>query len=452
MNEIMFSGIFFLLALGILVGVHEFGHYSAARWAGVKVLRFSFGFGPVILEKKIGETIFSLALVPLGGFVRMLDEAEGVVEGFEKERAFNQKSLLQKTIIVGAGPFINIVFAVIAYWAMLVVGASGISSVVGSVDANSIAFRAGLESNDVIDSIDGHKVNTWDGVLKRSITGIVDKRNIPFTYTNETGLRRSSFFDFSSLVFDDLAEQNLLTTMGVNIKHSILLPVIDKVIVGGAAEMGGLLPGDEILASNDIPVKSWTQWVEIVRSGADMDLRINISRNENTRTLIVRPHAIEERGVMVGKIGAQVRIPEDFEYAPMSKEHFGILAAFPQAIERTWTMSTMTLSFIGKMLSGEISPKNLSGPVSIAQYAGQSAGMGLARFLEFLALISISLGILNLLPIPMLDGGHLLYYLIEFVSRRPVSVRVQRIGQQIGFVLLIALMGTAFYNDLVRLQ
>ena len=452
MNEILFSGIFFLLALGVLVGVHEFGHYSAARWAGVKVLRFSFGFGPVILEKKIGETIFSIALVPLGGFVRMLDEAEGVVEDCEKERAFNRKSLLQRTIIVGAGPFINIVFAVIAYWAMLVVGASGISSIVGSVDANSIAFRAGLESNDVIDSIDGHKVNTWDGVLKRSITGIVDKRNVPFTYTNENGLRGSSSFDFSSVVFDDLAEKNLLATMGVTIKHSILLPVIDKVIAGGAAEVAGLRPGDKILASNGVPVKSWTQWVEIVRSGADMDLRINIGRDENTRTLIVRPHAVDESGVLVGKIGAQVRIPEGFEYAPMSKEHFGILAAFPQAIERTWTMSTMTLGFIGKMLSGEISPKNLSGPVSIAQYAGQSAGMGLARFLEFLALISISLGILNLLPIPMLDGGHLLYYLIEFVSRRPVSVRVQGIGQQIGFVLLIALMGTAFYNDLVRLQ
>jgi len=443
---------FFLLALGVLVGVHEFGHYSAARWAGVKVLRFSFGFGPVILEKKIGETIFSIALVPLGGFVRMLDEAEGVVEDCEKERAFNRKSLLQRTIIVGAGPFINIVFAVIAYWAMLVVGASGISSIVGSVDANSIAFRAGLESNDVIDSIDGHKVNTWDGVLKRSITGIVDKRNVPFTYTNENGLRGSSSFDFSSVVFDDLAEKNLLATMGVTIKYSILLPVIDKVIAGGAAEVAGLRPGDKILASNGVPVKSWTQWVEIVRSGADMDLRINIGRDENTRTLIVRPHAVDESGVLVGKIGAQVRIPEGFEYAPMSKEHFGILAAFPQAIERTWTMSTMTLGFIGKMLSGEISPKNLSGPVSIAQYAGQSAGMGLARFLEFLALISISLGILNLLPIPMLDGGHLLYYLIEFVSRRPVSVRVQGIGQQIGFVLLIALMGTAFYNDLVRLQ
>ena len=452
MNEILFSGIFFLLALGVLVGVHEFGHYSAARWAGVKVLRFSFGFGPVILEKKIGETIFSIALVPLGGFVRMLDEAEGVVEDCEKERAFNRKSLLQRTIIVGAGPFINIVFAVIAYWAMLVVGASGISSIVGSVDANSIAFRAGLESNDVIDSIDGHKVNTWDAVLKRSISGIVDKRNVPFTYTNENGLRGSSSFDFSSVVFDDLAEKNLLTTMGVTIKHSILLPVIDKVIAGGAAEVAGLRPGDKILASNGVPVKSWTQWVEIVRSGADMDLRINIGRDENTRTLIVRPHAVDESGVLVGKIGAQVRIPEGFEYAPMSKEHFGILAAFPQAIERTWTMSTMTLGFIGKMLSGEISPKNLSGPVSIAQYAGQSAGMGLARFLEFLALISISLGILNLLPIPMLDGGHLLYYLIEFVSRRPVSVRVQAIGQQIGFVLLIALMGTAFYNDLVRLQ
>ena len=452
MNEILFSGMFFLLALGVLVGVHEFGHYSAARWAGVKVLRFSFGFGPVILEKKIGETIFSIALVPLGGFVRMLDEAEGVVEDCEKERAFNRKSLLQRTIIVGAGPFINIVFAVIAYWAMLVVGASGISSIVGSVDANSIAFRAGLESNDVIDSIDGHKVNTWDAVLKRSISGIVDKRNVPFTYTNENGLRGSSSFDFSSVVFDDLAEKNLLTTMGVTIKHSILLPVIDKVIAGGAAEVAGLRPGDKILASNGVPVKSWTQWVEIVRSGADMDLRINIGRDENTRTLIVRPHAVDESGVLVGKIGAQVRIPEAFEYAPMSKEHFGILAAFPQAIERTWTMSTMTLGFIGKMLSGEISPKNLSGPVSIAQYAGQSAGMGLARFLEFLALISISLGILNLLPIPMLDGGHLLYYLIEFVSRRPVSVRVQGIGQQIGFVLLIALMGTAFYNDLVRLQ
>ena len=452
MNEILFSGMFFLLALGVLVGVHEFGHYSAARWAGVKVLRFSFGFGPVILEKKIGETIFSIALVPLGGFVRMLDEAEGVVEDCEKERAFNRKSLLQRTIIVGAGPFINIVFAVIAYWAMLVVGASGISSIVGSVDANSIAFRAGLESNDVIDSIDGHKVNTWDAVLKRSISGIVDKRNVPFTYTNENGLRGSSSFDFSSVVFDDLAEKNLLTTMGVTIKHSILLPVIDKVIAGGAAEVAGLRPGDKILASNGVPVKSWTQWVEIVRSGADMDLQINVGRDENTRTLIVRPHAVDESGVLVGKIGAQVRIPEGFEYAPMSKEHFGILAAFPQAIERTWTMSTMTLGFIGKMLSGEISPKNLSGPVSIAQYAGQSAGMGLARFLEFLALISISLGILNLLPIPMLDGGHLLYYLIEFVSRRPVSVRVQGIGQQIGFVLLIALMGTAFYNDLVRLQ
>ncbi len=452
MNEILFSGIFFLLALGVLVGVHELGHYSAARWAGVKVLRFSFGFGPVILEKKIGETIFSVALVPLGGFVRMLDEAEGVVEDCEKERAFNRKSLLQRTIIVGAGPFINIVFAVIAYWAMLVIGASGISSIVGSVDANSIAFRAGLESNDVIDSIDGYKVNTWDGVLKRSITGIVDKRNVPFTYTNENGFRRSSSFDFSSVNFDDLAEKNLLTTMGVTIKHSILPPVIDKVIVGGAAEVAGLLPGDKILASDGVPVKSWTQWVDIVRSGADMDLRINIGRGENTRTLILRPHAVEEGGVMVGKIGAQVRIPENFEYAPMSKEYFSILAAFPQAVERTWTMSTMTLRFIGKMLSGEISPKNLSGPVSIAQYAGQSAGMGLARFLEFLALISISLGILNLLPIPMLDGGHLLYYLIEFVSRRPVSVRVQVIGQQIGFVLLIALMGTAFYNDLVRLQ
>jgi len=285
MNEILFSGIFFLLALGVLVGIHELGHYSAARWADVKVLRFSFGFGPVVLEKKIGETIFSIALVPLGGFVRMLDEVEGVVEDCEKERAFNQKSLLQRTIIVGAGPFINIVFAVIAYWAMLVVGASGISSIVGSVDANSIAFKAGLESNDAIDSIDGHKVNTWDGVLKRSITGIVDKRNVPFTYTNENGLRGSSFFDFSSVVFDDLAEKNLLTTMGVTIKHSILPPVIDKVIPGGAAEVAGLHPGDKILASNAVPVKSWTQWVDIVRASADLDLRIILSETKTPEHL-----------------------------------------------------------------------------------------------------------------------------------------------------------------------
>jgi len=452
MSAFFFPVIFFLLALGILVGVHELGHYSAARWAGVKVLRFSFGFGPVVLEKKIGETVFSLGLIPLGGFVRMLDEAEGIVDSCDRERAFNRKSLLQRTVIVGAGPIINIVFAVIAYWTMLVIGVSGISSIVGEVEVDSIAFKSGLTPNDVIDSIDGHKVSTWDSVLKRSINGIVDKRNVPFTYKNENGDSHTSSFDFSGVNFDELAEQNLLNRLGVTIKRSVLLPVIEKIITGSAAESAGLLSGDKILASNGNLIGSWEEWVEIVRSSPNVDLWIDVARETTIQKLVIRPSEVKEGALIVGKIGAQVRIPESFEYAPMSKEHFDVLSAFPQAIERTWTMSTMTLSFVGKMLTGVISPKNLSGPVSIAQYAGQSAEMGLARFLEFLALISISLGILNLLPIPMLDGGHLLYYLIEFVGRRPVSMRVQLVGQQIGLLLLIVLMGTAFYNDLVRLQ
>jgi regulator of sigma E protease len=443
---------FFLLALGILVGVHEFGHYSAARWAGVKVLRFSFGFGPVILEKKIGETVFSLGLIPLGGFVRMLDEAEGIVDSCEKERAFNRKSLLQRTIIVGAGPAINIAFAVIAYWAMLVIGVSGVSSIVGEIEEGSIAFKSGLVSNDVIDSIDGHKVSTWDSVLKRSVNGIVDKRIVPFTYKSENGDTHTSSFDFSDVNFDELAKQNLLNRLGVTIKRSVLPAVIEKIITGSAAESAGLLSGDEILTSNGDPISSWEKWVEIVRSSPNIDLRIDVARETSIQKLVIRPSAVKDGALIVGKIGAQVRIPESFEYASTSKEYFDVLSAFPEAIERTWTMSTMTLSFVGKMLTGAISTKNLSGPVSIAQYAGQSAEMGLARFLEFLALISISLGILNLLPIPMLDGGHLLYYLIEFIARRPVSMRAQLVGQQIGFLLLIVLMGTAFYNDLVRLQ
>jgi regulator of sigma E protease len=452
MSAVLFSVLFFLLALGVLVGVHELGHYAAARWAGVKVLRFSFGFGPVLGEKKIGETVFSLGLIPLGGFVRMLDEAEGVVDSSEMDRTFNRKSLLKRTVIVAAGPIINIVFAVIAYWAMLVIGVSGVSSIVGSVEDDSIAFKSGLVANDFIDSIDGHKVSTWDSVLKRSLNGVVGGRDIPFTYKDEKGGAHASFFDFSGIDVDGLEDQNLLNRLGLTFKRNVLPAVIESIVKNSAAESSGLISGDEILASNGDTINSWDEWVKIVRSSPDIDLEIDVARGSSIKKLVIRPIGVNEGSLLVGKIGAQVRVAENFEYAPMSTQYFGVLAAIPQAIERTWSMSTMTLSFIGKMLTGAISPKNLSGPVSIAQYAGQSAEMGPARFLEFLALISISLGILNLLPIPMLDGGHLLYYLIEFVSRRPVPVRVQLVGQQIGFLLLILLMGTAFYNDLVRLQ
>jgi len=452
MNSVVYSLLAFILAIGVLVTVHEFGHFWVARRLGVKVLRFSIGFGRPLWKKTFGadRSEFVVAALPLGGYVKMLDEREGEVAPEELDRAFNRQPVTTRVAVVVAGPLFNFLFAIAAYWLMFVVGIPGLRPVVGDVTPGSYAEQAGIVAGDEILAVRNEPTPTWESAVMALLDASLDEpAAIDLQVREPDGIERR-------IAAKVTHSEELLEKGGVLHNFGILpwqLPaVIDTVVGGEAAERAGLRSGDRIVAADGTPIAGWNDWVEYVRARPEQAIEVEVRRDGATNLLELVPSRVTENGTAHGFIGASVRLPDSDQRDTMRVVvHHGLLEAFPAALGKTWEITTLTLRTLWKMLTGKASVENLSGPISIARYAGESAALGLTTFLGFLGVVSVSLGVLNLLPIPVLDGGHLLFYLVELVKGSPVSEAAQLAGQKIGIALLLMLMTVAFYNDLVRL-
>lgn len=444
----------FIVAIGVLVTFHEFGHFWVARRCNVKILRFSIGFGRALWSRRFGadQTEFVIAAVPLGGYVKMLDEREGEVPAAEVERAFNRKPLSQRFAIVLAGPLFNFMFAVFAYWLMYMAGLTGLKPIVETVEPASIAEASGFEAGDEIVAVDQHETRTWSAVAETIVTGVVEGAHVMVTVRTPAGDSRERELDLASISIDDVAGGALLDQLGLTPRRPDLPAIIARIVPDSPAAQAGLRSGDHITAINGEPIEDWFAMVERVRNQPGETIELEVLRDGRSMTLQLTPASIEnDEGERIGQIGAAVDTEPTLPPELQGVERYGPLTAFVKGVVRTGDMSLLTLRVLGKIITGDASIKNLSGPISIAQYAGYSAAVGFAAFLGFLAIVSVSLGILNLLPVPLLDGGHLMYYLIEFVKGSPVSEPVQAVGQQIGLALLLGLMSVVIYNDIVRL-
>jgi regulator of sigma E protease len=452
MNNFLYYFAAFALVLGILIVVHEFGHYLVARWAGVKVLRFSVGFGRTLYSKRIGRdaTEWAIGIFPLGGYVKMLDEREGDVPPEEAHRSFNRQTVLWRMAIVSAGPLANFLLAIFLYWGIFWHGTEELKPVLGSPIATSAAAAAGIENGERVLRVAGETVETWQDMRWVLLRRAVAQDSIDLEVINERQEITIRHLDVST-VRESGWEGDAIEKLGIGFYRPMIRPVLDKISPDSAAESAGLHPGDEILAIDTKAISSWSDVVQAVRRSPGKSLDFDILRDGQSIKIRITPVVIEERGREIGRIGASVSDAGRSRSDLMTTVRYGTVSALEKAILETWDKSVFSLVMIGKMITGEVSWRNISGPVTIADYAGQSARLGLDYYLKFLALVSISLGVLNLLPIPILDGGHLLYYVVEIIMRRPLSERAMEIGQQIGLALLLMLMAFAFYNDINRL-
>jgi len=451
--DLLYSILSFVVAIGVLVTVHEFGHFWVARRLGVKVLRFSVGFGRPLWSWRSGpdDIEYVIAAVPLGGYVKMLDEREGDVDPADQPRAFNRQPLWVRFAVVLAGPLFNFLFAVVAYWLMFVIGVSGLRPLVGEVTPGSLAERAGLTSGQEIVQVDTRTTRTWEAVIQAVISRVLEGGAAHLKVSEPGKGTQDLTLDTQQVVVDELTRGQFFTTLGIEPRRPRIPPVIGRLEGGGAAELAGIKIGDQILSADGGKVEDWRSWVDLVRARPGQPMQVTIARGEQRIELELRPAAVTEGGARFGRIGAAVAFPEAAVSAYYVTERHGPLDSLGRAVAKTYDISSLTLRMLWKMLMLEVSVENLSGPISIAQYAGYSAQVGVSRFLEFLGIVSVSLGLLNLLPIPVLDGGHLMYYLIELFKGRPVSEEAQVVGQRLGIAMLFGLMGLAFYNDLARL-
>ena len=441
----------FIFAIGVLIAFHEFGHYWVARRCGVKVLRYSIGFGKPLWLRRYGDdqTEYVLAAIPLGGYVKMLDEREGAVPENEVHRAFNRQSVSKRIAIVSAGPLFNFVFAIFAYALMYVVGVPGIKPVVGEVKEQSIAYNANIHANDEIIAVEGELTPTWGSARMAMLQSALQNDTINLELQAADHHRYHASLPVNAISTENKQGQ-LMEELGFAPYRPPIPAVMGKLSAGGAAERDGLLIADKILAVDGRQINDWEDWVNIVRDSPGKKIEVTIERNGEVKQIDLTPESIETETGVIGRIGA---LPEPVEYP---KEMQTVLShsfgtALYTAVVKTWQMSVLTLRMIGNMLIGEVSVKNLSGPITIATYAGYTATEGLPTFLSFLAIVSISLGVLNLLPIPLLDGGHLLFYFVEIFKGSALSEETQLKMQHIGIVLLGMLMMLAFYNDIQRL-
>ncbi len=433
----------FAVALGTLIIVHEFGHYLVARWCGVKVLRFSVGFGQPLVSRRFGRdrTEWVLAAFPLGGYVKMLDEREGEVAAEERHRAFNRQPVYKRFAVVLAGPLANFLLAVVVYWCLFMHGVPGSRPAIDAPPPQTPAAAAGFHGGEIIVKIAGEPVRTWEEVRLSLLKQAVARHNVEVEARTDEGTLEVHHLDLSGLG-PDRVTSDFLDAVGLQPLKGGLKPVVETIISGGAAERAGIEPGDRILAANGAPIASWDELVKTIRASPGIPLELSIRRSSGERaTLHVTPDAAQENAATIGKIGV----------GPFIEVRYPIGSALWQGAKKTWDMSVFTLEMLGRMVIGEVSLKNLSGPITIADYAGQSAQMGWMAYISFIALISISLGVLNLLPVPVLDGGRLMYYVAEIIRGRPVSDRALEIGQRIGMVVLFSLMAFAIYNDIYRL-
>ncbi|WP_163577861.1 sigma E protease regulator RseP [Halomonas faecis] len=440
-----------IVVLGLLITFHEFGHFWVARRCGVKVLRFSVGFGRPIwsLYDRHG-TEFAVAAIPLGGYVKMLDEREAPVPPDQRDLAFNSKTVWQRIAIVAAGPLANFLLAIAVYWALFVAGTTAVVPVIGDVEPESPAARAGLSGGEEIVAVRGDAVRSWDQINLKLVAAIGVDGELSLQARDGVADPR----EYRLPVENYLVRQDPprpLATLGITPWQPDIPAVLGQVMDGEAAAEAGLEPGDEVVAVNGEPVADWMDFVNRVRTSPGEALSLDVARGGERLELTLTPGEREvEGGTTIGYVGAGVE-PVAWPDEYRREIRYGPVAAVGQALSRTGEMSLLTLDAIRKMLVGLISPSNLSGPITIAQVAGDTARTGLESFVSFMAYLSISLGVLNLLPIPVLDGGHLLYYFVEALRGRPVSERTQAVGLRIGLALVVTLMVMALYFDLMRL-
>lgn len=447
----MITVIAFIVTLGILITIHEYGHFQVARWCGVKVLRFSLGFGTPLLTRNIGKdnTEFVLAAFPLGGYVKMLDEREAPVAEHELHRAFNRQAVWKRMLIVLAGPMANLLLAILLYWVLFMHGVMGIKPLLGDIPSETPAAIAQMKSGELITDISGETVASWQDVrwiLMRQALG--DSPVSVEGRLNDVSLHHQ--LNLSVLDKDDF-EGDFLPKLGLVPYRPSMPPVVGEVVAGSAAEKAGLRAGDNIRAIDGVAITAWDQVVDTIRLHPQTPLKVTVARDAQTVDLQVIPDSVRENGKDIGRIGAAYKANQSELDKIMTTVSYSPGVAAAKAVTKTWETSVFSLQMLGGMLTGDVSWRGMSGPVTIASYAGQSAKIGWEAFLGFLALVSISLGVLNLLPIPVLDGGHLLYYIVEVFKGSPVSERVMEIGQRIGLALLGLLMACAFYNDINRL-
>lgn len=456
-----------LVTLGILVTIHEYGHFFVARRCGVHVERFSIGFGKPLLSWRgkpsavpgLEPTEYVIAALPLGGYVKMLGEQEEPLTPAQQAHSFTHKPLYQRAAVVAAGPLANFLLAIVLYWGIFLAGVNGLAPVVGDVAPGTPAGASELRAGDEIIAVDGVPTRTWQDVRVALLNRMGESGSIRLELRREdSSVTRSTSLPIQSWLADEI-EPDVLGSLGIQPWHMVIPPVLDQVLPDGRAEAAGLLSGDRILSSNGREIRHWNMWLDEIRNSAERPLQVEFERDGLRFVTELTPARrlgengepeLDAEGRSIGYIGASVVIPRLPEW--MSRpQTWSLPGALREAARETWDNSLFVLDSIRKMLLGAISVKNLSGPITIAQVAGETATVGLEYYVSFLALLSISLGVLNLLPIPVLDGGHLFYYGIEALIRRPVPAWIQERGMQLGMMLVACIMFLALFNDLNRL-
>ncbi|MDG1453932.1 MAG: RIP metalloprotease RseP [Methylophilaceae bacterium] len=453
----------FIFTIGIIVTIHEYGHFQVARWCGVKVIRFSIGFGKPLWRKTLGtdQMEFVLAAIPLGGYVKMLDERELKAEKEAGEtsdndyseadltRAFNRQSVYKRIAIVVAGPMANLLLAILIYWVLFMQGVTGMLPIIGQVEPNSIAAQANLTTGEMIQTINNKEVKTWSEAGWMLFESALENEAVEIKAVNENNELHLHKLNLAELGKE--AESDILNEIGISVFRPEVLPILAQVLSNSAAEKAGLLTDDKVLAIDGLQTDTWSDVVNIVKANPNQALNFNIERQQKLISLTVTPEGVKENNVLIGKIGAGVKLDDEQLDKVMIKQYYSGIDSLGMSIAKTWKTSAFSLKMMWYMVTGKASWKGISGPVTIANYAGKSADLGWKPFLGFIALVSISIGILNLLPIPVLDGGHLMYYMAEIIKGSAVSEQAMVLGQKIGFGLLGLLMILAIFNDVNRI-
>ncbi|AIJ08944.1 MULTISPECIES: sigma E protease regulator RseP [Edwardsiella] len=451
MGGILWSVLAFLVALGVLITVHEFGHFWVARRCGVRVERFSIGFGKALWRRVDRQgTEYVVAAIPLGGYVKMLDERVESVAPEWRHQAFNNKSVLQRAAIVSAGPIANFVFAIIAYWLVFVIGVPSVRPVIADVTPDSIAAAAHITPGMELKSVDGVDTPDWESVRLALVGQIGDGSTTLGVGPFGSHLVSEKTLDLRRWQFDP-ERQDPVVSLGIIPRGPTIEPVLAEIQKGSAAQKAGLQVGDRIVKVNGVPIRGWRDFALQIRDNPDRALALDVERAGQPASLTLTPESRRvSRGLTEGFAGVVpqvIPLPEEYQ----TIRQYGPFVALYQATDKTWQLMKLTVSMLGKLITGDVKLNNLGGPISIAQGAGASAEYGLVYYLMFLALISVNLGIINLFPLPVLDGGHLLFLALEKLKGGPVSERVQAFGYRIGVILLMLFMGLALFNDFSRL-
>ncbi|WP_313686007.1 sigma E protease regulator RseP [Pantoea sp.] len=449
MLSILWSFAAFIVALGVLITVHEFGHFWVARRCGVKVERFSIGFGKALFSRRDRQgTEYVIALIPLGGYVKMLDERVESVPAELRHQAFNNKAIWQRASIIAAGPIANFIFAIIAYWAVFIHGVPGVRPVVGEILNGSIAAEAQITSGMELKAVDGIETPDWDAVRMALIGKIGDQSTtLTVSQFGEQATQQKQL-DLHDWQFEP-DKQDPVVALGIRPRGPQIETTLAEVQANSPASEAGLQAGDRIVKVDGQPLTQWQTFVVQVRDNPGKNMALEVERNGESLALTLTPEAKpgDKAEGFAGVIPRVIPLPDEYK----TVRQYGPFAAIGEASVKTWQLMKLTVSMLGKLITGDVKLNNLSGPISIAQGAGLSAEYGVIYYLMFLALISVNLGIINLFPLPVLDGGHLLFLAIEKIKGGPVSERVQDFSYRIGSILLVLLMGLALFNDFSRL-